>query len=330
MYFVPATSRQKNGFQNAALVSDARNFAATPDPLISPSKKPGNLSAASKLPPPENDRFDSRDAAKTKPAGKPVISSKPEPVKPKSQDPQAENSESHHHTGNASKWVSAFKLSFSLLLAGGVNAFLFGVPLPVAVGLSTAVSASQSALALKIHREDTDFSRKLVKISRHLVGKDKDTSPSAKEWSMVPIWGGVCGLLVLGEACLNDLYRTCFKKGKSDSLIQRAEKLQIESVNQKHSSIIRWLYSTQHQAVSSFIKLMDRMFAAVDQSALKGFKQFFSGQWNHIKHYQGGQKRLWSYGFAVSAAIFGGLFQTSLAALLQEKMDRRNGLKNNI
>lgn len=253
------------------------------------------------------------------------------PLKPDApKDGKPEPNQSQH--GNASKLVGIFKVTFSLLVTGGINAFLFGVPLPVAAGASALVAASQSAVALKIHREDHPLSRKLVAFTRRLTGKTDDKTPSGKEWAMVPIWGAVCGFFGLAESVVNHAVKSIREKngikpkdfdtrlkaieedlGKPNCRLRRIKELQRDSMN---------LGKTAFAKLSEFLEKWAKKESLIGKPG-----QLANWAFNQFKSAGGGRKMGLAYTWGFVITTIGGMAQTSLAALLQQRIDKAHGLK---
>jgi hypothetical protein len=246
--------------------------------------------------------------------------------------PKPKPGQAHQYqNGQASKWVGAFKVTFSLLVAGGINAFLFGIPVWVAAGVSALVSSAQSIIALKIHREDTEFSRKVVSGSRWLMGRKQDYTPSGKEWSMVPVWGAACGLMALVESMVNHGYKKWFSKDGDKPLsdILKARRTAIDAkLKQSPNEMMKWIYRAQLRGMDLRNRVVDYVDSllknwSVGQGWKKKLGEIATKLWN-----QGGKRSMkTAYLLACGAAILGGIFQTSIAAYMQGKIDRRNGFK---
>lgn len=239
-----------------------------------------------------------------------------------------------YQDGQASKWVGAFKITFSLLVAGGINAFLFGVPIWVAAGVSALVSSAQSLIALKIHREDTDFSRKVVSGTRWMMGRKKDYTPSGKEWSMVPVWGVACGLMALVESMVNHAYKKWFSKDGdkpfAEVLKERKDALtnKLRNPSNKPGKLMDWVYKAQLQGMSLSERIMSGVTKTLEVwKSSTGWKKKLGDMVSKVLKQSGKRSMKTAYLLACSAAILGGIFQTSVAAYMQGKIDKRNGFK---
>lgn len=234
-----------------------------------------------------------------------------------------------YQNGQASKWVSAFKIGFSLLVAGSINAFLFGVPLWVAGTLSAGIASMQSMLALKIHKEDTEFSKNVVSTTRKWMGRTQDYTPSGKEWSMVPVWGGICGMLALVEATVNHGYRTIFTQEKNKPILEVLEARQnaLQSLIKKHpASKLQVVYDLQLRGVKMTRAVLKQLREKVTQLAHSdGWKKRIGQTLETL--WQGGRSMRVLYPLACGTAIMGGVLQTSIAAYMQGKVDQKNKLK---
>ncbi len=224
--------------------------------------------------------------------------------------------------GNASRWVTAYKLGFSLLVAGAANAFLFGVPLWWAAGLSAVVASAQSAIALKVHREDTPFSRKMVSMTRKMMRRDQDQTPAGKEWSMVPVWGAACGAMALVEAGFNHLYskwnpvkpgedpveahltriKQSIDKDDRFKTLYQLQKRGVEFTRDAKKWLKNWLRDPFPNQLPAKLKEMNhRLWIKLD---------------NNVK---GNPRAGYLVGFILAA--IGGIAQTSIAAKIQERID---------
>jgi hypothetical protein len=233
-----------------------------------------------------------------------------------------------YQDGQASKWVSAFKIGFSLLVAGGINAFLFGVPIWVAAGLSAGVAGIQSALALKIHKEDNAFSKGVVSLTRKVMRRKDDYTPSGKEWSMVPVWGVICGLMALVESMGNHAYKKFFTKdmNKPAQLVLEERQTALRKILKKPANFMHPIYRLQSRGVELTLKVMDKIKTWLqNMAAAEGWKKAVGEKLQKL--WQGGRSMKAAYLWACGMAVIGGIFQTSVAAYMQGKIDKRNGFK---
>lgn len=238
-------------------------------------------------------------------------------VKPKSTEAQKKKQDH----GNASRWVTAYKLGFSLCVAGAANAFLFGVPLWWAGGLSAIVAGAQSAIALKVHKEDTDFSKKLVKSTRKMMHRENDKTPAGKEWSMVPIWGMACGSMGLLEAGFNHLYS--LRNPQSKDANPMADRLKAIEANIDKDGLLKPLYKLQKSGMEFTQRVTTRLSENVPhhlgrvQPRLKVMYEWgLNKLTNNVK---GNPKAGYVLGFIMAG--IGGIAQTSIAAKIQERID---------
>ncbi|WP_373531287.1 hypothetical protein [Vampirovibrio sp.] len=229
---------------------------------------------------------------------------------------------------NASTLIGAFKVTSALIITGGINAFFFGVPIYIASGLSAVVAGSQSLAALKIHKEDSEFTRKVVRFSRKLMGRQNDPTPAGKEWSMVPVWAAICGSFGLSEAMGNHIYKR-FTGHTEKNFDARMEDLKktlgsdngwlnvlkpIQEVQQKGMQFVK---STKKRATTLFEKWATQGgVRKMPQQALQYVMKSSGGRNMPLAY-------LWSFGMA----SFGGAMQTVLAALMQQKVDKAHGIQ---
>jgi hypothetical protein len=201
------------------------------------------------------------------------------------------------------------------------------VPLWIAGGLSAGIASTQSMLALKIHKEDTEFAKKVVGFTRGVMGRTHDYTPSGKEWSMVPVWGGVCGLLALVEATLNHGYRSLFTQEMDKPLLKvLKERINVLEPLVDSTSKLRSIYKLQLRGVTKTHQILELLLEKIKQfSGSTGWKKIV-GQKLEALWQQGRSMRV-LYPLAFFTAIIGGVFQTSVAAYMQGKIDQQNKLK---
>jgi hypothetical protein len=245
------------------------------------------------------------------------------PVKSVQQQSKGLSVEAHQKKqdyGNASRWVTAYKLGFSLFVAGAANAFLFGVPLWWAGGLSAIVAAAQSGIALKVHKEDTDFSKKLVGFTRKVMRREKDQTPAGKEWSMVPIWGAACGAMALVEAGFNHIYSLRHPHKSADGeLAERLAKIQ-EGIDKQ--GLLKPLYKLQKSGVENTRKAKHWLSQEFPKYLHPRLKSMYHGFTRGLeKNMKGNPKAGYLVGFTLAG--IGGIAQTSIAAKIQERIDRK-------
>lgn len=247
--------------------------------------------------------------------------------------------------GSASTLIGAFKVGSALIITGGINAFLFGVPLKTAALVSGVVAGSQSLTALKIHRENNELSRKIIGFTRKLMGRENDLTPSGKEWSMVPVWGAVCGLFGLTEALGNHLYIK-WKKSQDPSyhpqnLRERFQSLQKEVKELEAKNVTgvsagfrefqlnnmkrgKALFETLKNKAKAYAKLDGKtVLKTGGKLAVKALEKAESFSENSA----GGRNPLLGYIWSFTMASLGGAAQTVIAALMQTKVDKAHGLK---
>lgn len=100
--------------------------------------------------------------------------------------------------------VGLFKILGGVLSAGATATLFFGTPLWVATGVALGFAAIQSVLAVKICKGDTPMSRKILSISRKIMGERPDGD---KERAIAPVWGGVTAALGLAETFINWMFK---------------------------------------------------------------------------------------------------------------------------
>ncbi|WP_303673802.1 hypothetical protein [Vampirovibrio chlorellavorus] len=231
---------------------------------------------------------------------------------------------------NGSKLIGAFKITSALVVTGAVNAFFFGVPIYISSGIAAAVAGAQALAALKIHKEDTPFTQKLMGFTRKLMGRETDLTPAGKEWSMVPVWAGICGAFGLSEAFLNHMFKE--STGYQKKTFEDRKKSILNEIERSRFGLKKVVLGQQLKGMS------------LVESCRRGLSSKFS-QWatqegatgllvNRLKQFlgrfnRGGAARpnypliyLWSLGMA----SFAGAAQTVVAALMQQKIDRANGM----
>lgn len=115
---------------------------------------------------------------------------------------------------------AAAGIGYGLIFKGG--SVLFAV-------LMSLLASSASVVAVnKIHKEDGEFSKGLVNWSGKIMGlfgkgQRHDHSRAGKEWSMVPVWGIVCGFAGLLEAMLNHAYSKKFPSPPVQKLMSKPD-----------------------------------------------------------------------------------------------------------
>lgn len=275
-------------------------------------------------------------ADKTKPKTQDAFA-KPDPKATEGKGNEKANKEGWFK-GSASTLIGAFKVTSALIITGGINAFFFGVPLKTASLVSGVVASSQALSALKIHKEDNDFTRKLIGFTRKLMGRENDHTPSGKEWSMVPVWGIICGLFGLSEAFFNHM-STKFSGEKPKTLNDRFKKLTEEVAGLKNvNGLSAWFRRMQ-------LKNMERgrdLYVYLERKAgdfagqkgntlLKNAGSLAKSGLNWAKNFSeksaGGKRPYLGYIWSFCMASLGGAAQTVIAALMQTKVDKVHGVK---
>lgn len=242
--------------------------------------------------------------------------------------------------GSASTLIGAFKVGSALIITGGINAFLFGVPLKTAALVSGVVAGSQSLTALKIHRENNELSRKIIGFTRKLMGRENDLTPSGKEWSMVPVWGTVCGMFGLTEALGNHMYTKITKTPpktltqRFDALTEEVRELDAKKATGLSAEFRRFQLDNMKRgkALINALENKAKVYANLDgntllktggnlaDKALKRARRFSEKS-------AGGRNPLLGYIWSFSMASLGGAAQTVIAAMMQTKVDKAHGLK---
>jgi hypothetical protein len=228
---------------------------------------------------------------------------------------------------NASTFIGAFKVTSALIVTGGINAFFFGVPLYIASGLSALVAGSQSLAALKIHKEDNEFTRKIVAFSRKVMGRQDDLTPGGKEWSMVPVWATICGFFGLSEAMGNHIYKQV--TGYQEKSFRDREE-ELTKVLHKDNGWLNVLKPMQDMQLSGmkFVKAskecVEELFK--NWAAKGGVLKIPHIALQQLLASSGGRNMPLAYLWSFGIASFGGAFQTALAALIQQKVDKANGI----
>lgn len=272
-----------------------------------------------------------------------------DPKAPKSRGEEKENKEGWFK-GSASTLIGAFKVASALIITGGINAFFFGVPLKTASLVSGVVASSQALSALKIHKEDNDFTRKLIGFTRKLMGRENDHTPSGKEWSMVPVWGAVCGFFGLSEAFGNHMFIK-WKKSKDPSyhpktlqerfksLTDEVKVLEMKDLKGKFAKLdtrfkkiqlknMEWgrdLYNYLERKAGNFAgqkgNTLLKNAGGLAEWGLARAKKF-------SQESAGGKKIYLGYIWSFCMASLGGAAQTVIAALMQTKVDKVHGVKS--
>lgn len=231
---------------------------------------------------------------------------------------------------NGSKLIGAFKITSALVVTGAVNAFFFGVPIYISSGIAAAVAGAQALAALKIHKEDTPFTQKLMAFTRKLMGREKDLTPAGKEWSMVPVWAGICGAFGLSEAFLNHVFKE--STGYQKKTFEDRKKSILNEIQRSRFGLKRAVLGQQLRGMSLVESCRRGLVGKFDQWAKQegASGMLLNRLTRFLKRFNsGGAARpnypliyLWSLGMA----SFAGAAQTVLAALMQQKIDRANGI----
>ncbi len=231
---------------------------------------------------------------------------------------------------NGSKLIGAFKITSALVVTGAVNAFFFGVPIYVSSGIAAAVAGAQAFAALKIHKEDTPFTQKLMTFTRKVMGRENDLTPAGKEWSMVPVWAGICGAFGLSEAFLNHVFKE--STGYQKKSFEARKKAILDEMQHSRFGLKKAILGKQLKGMafveSSRQGLIDKFSHWAKQEG--GLGKVLTRMSHFLKRFnKGGAARpnypliyLWSLGMA----SFAGATQTAIAALMQQKIDRANGI----
>lgn len=267
------------------------------------------------------------------------VKSDPKPkVRQASEQPQ--NKQEGWFKGSASTLIGTFKVGSALIITGGINAFLFGVPLKTAALVSGLVASSQSLTALKIHRENNEFSKKLIGFTRKLMGRENDHTPSGKEWSMVPVWAGVCGMFGLTEAFGNHMYTKITKTPpktltqRFDALTEEVRELDKKNVTGASARFRKFQLRTMERGIA-FIEIAEKKaneYAKQEgKTWLKTGGELAVKALAKAKHFSensaGGRNPLLGYIWSFTMASLGGAAQTVIAALMQTRVDKAHGLK---
>lgn len=121
---------------------------------------------------------------------------------------------------SASQLMSIYKCLGPAAAGVGYGLIFKGGSVLFAVMMSLLASSLSVVAVNKIHKEDGAFSQGIVNLSGKVMGRQPGRSPANKEWSMVPVWGVVCGFAGLLEAMLNHAYSKKFPSPSVTSLIQ--------------------------------------------------------------------------------------------------------------
>lgn len=238
---------------------------------------------------------------------------------------------SEKEVSTASRMVGAFKIGYALLVAGAFNAFLFGTPLKVAGGLSTAFAGMQALLATKIERGETPWSRKVLQLSRKITKTDDKKPDTQKdERVMAPVWGGVAALLALMEASMNDLYHK-IQQYRGRTTEKKTEDIIRELEGKVSSSRLptpkRPMLARAWNLVGGKIHALQLKGVRFRHSlelgkALTPGKAMLARVWNFSRKKVRGNRTA-GYALTIVAAFAGGYLQTIMAAFLQNRLTRK-------
>lgn len=219
--------------------------------------------------------------------------------------------------GNASTWMSLYKFCGPLVAGIGYGT-IFGSHMGFAALVSLVVSSLQAGTALKIHKEDTPWAKNIVRHTRKLMGRENDHSAAGKEWSMVPVWGAVCGLAGLTEASINHGFARWFPPQT------------IEQLRGKEGRFKR-LYHMQAEAMQRAKDLKDYLTKFLTGPKFKRFIPRFAEDWPAMlkrlfgNKVQGNAKL--GYLAGIGIAGIGGMLQSASAAKIQERLDAKHAEK---
>jgi len=219
--------------------------------------------------------------------------------------------------GNASTWMSMYKF-FGPLVAGVGYGAILGTPIAFAAGVSFLVSSLQVAIAQKIHKEDTPWAKKLVHNTRKVMGREKDHSAAGKEWSMVPVWGAVCGMAGLTEAGINHLFAHKFP---AQTIKQLNDKIETSK------SYLRPIYKMQAKGMKLADETKGHLIKLSKQIPIAYIRNKATDQINKIGKKTTGRAK-WAYIAGLGVAGIGGMLQSASAAKIQESIDARHAKKS--
>ena len=116
---------------------------------------------------------------------------------------------------NAAQLMTVYKCLGPAVAGIGYGLIFKGGSVLFAVMMSLMASSMSVFAVNKIHKEEGPLFKGFVEWSSKVMGlfgkgRQHDHSPAGKEWSMVPVWGLVCGLGGLFEAILNHVYSKKF------------------------------------------------------------------------------------------------------------------------
>jgi hypothetical protein len=246
---------------------------------------------------------------------------------PESALPQKQSKPVKESWFNASTWIGAFKVTSALIVTGGINAFFFGVPIYVASGLSALLAGSQSLAALKVHKEDNEFTRKIVAFSRKVMGRQNDLTPAGKEWSMVPVWATICGFFGLSEAMANHTFKLLTGYQEKDFESRRRDLASAPLNNNGRFNLFQSIQKMQLSGMSLVQESKTYVETLFQNWAAKGGVRKIPHQvLKHVLNASGGRNMPLAYLWSFGVASFGGAFQTVLAALMQQKVDKAHGI----
>jgi len=142
-------------------------------------------------------------------------------------DADAQEKGGGRHVG-ASELMSIYKCTGPAVAGIGYGLIFKGGSVLFAVMMSLLASSLSVVVVNKIHKEDGPLSQGLVNWSGKLMGlfgkgQQHDRGRAGKEWSMVPVWGFVCGFAGLLEAMLNHAYSKKFPSPPVKNLMDKSE-----------------------------------------------------------------------------------------------------------
>ncbi len=242
---------------------------------------------------------------------------------------------------DSSRLVAMYKMGFAVIGAGFVNTVLLGSPLAVSVGLALAFAGAQSLIALKICKEDTPVSKKLLAWSRKITHSKEDSKLSSKEKAMAPVWGTVSAALAVAEVGVNlfamkNLHRVPWLKnlaGQSQPLQTRVNAVLAQLKAPNLSLFQKAGLHTKHSALESARILGDKATTVGNHLFVQG-----ANATEHAKtaSFVGTRQALGklvtsepyrytrAFGWAAVSAFIGGYAQSLIAARVHERLELDN------
>lgn len=223
----------------------------------------------------------------------------------------------------ASKLVIAYKYLVSVGFGGLGYSFLMGTPLKWSLGIATVVTTLQSAVAMKIRKQDDKFSKGAFKVSGKIMHCEKDTTAGGKERAMVPVWGVACAMIALCEAGFNHFVSSRYVKKSLPPIADR--RIAIQEQISKSGGIMRLLYKFQAFGLNIIDRLTKWFGKDLPKSLSPGLKKVYEKVLSKLGQNVKGNPKI-GYILGATLAGFGGAFQAYVAARIQKRLDVAKGI----